>query len=296
MNTLNSVDLQYQELCKEILNQTNLRNNRTKINTYSIFGRSLRFNLKEGFPIITTKKVAWKSAFHETLWMFCQGNPDCKYLKENNVKIWNEWIQTNEEYPNGTIGNLYGQVLRHYKINDNSQIDQLQNCIDLIKNNPNSRRIIMTAWDPKTIADDSATFLENVNNGKGVLAPCHGTFIHFYVNGNTLDMSTYQRSVDICLGLPFNIVGYSLLLHMVAHVCNLEVCELVYFLGDTHLYENQLDAINQQLTIHTSYELPKLIINKKIISIFKTSINSLRIIKIIIKINYFKTKILIIYL
>lgn len=153
--------------------------------------------MQDGFPILTTKRVAFKSALHETLWMFIQGSSDCTYLKENNVTIWDEWVTAySDEFPNGTIGNMYGTVMRSYRLNETDStktIDQLQNCIDLIKKNPNSRRIVMTAFDPRFVAKDELSFEENVKEGRGVLNPCHSNFIQFNVSNGYLDLYTVQR-------------------------------------------------------------------------------------------------------
>jgi thymidylate synthase len=156
-----------------------------------------------GFPILTTKKVFYRQAFHETLWMFIQGSSDCTYLKDNNVTIWDEWCTSySDKYPNGTIGNIYGTVLRSYRLDKedpNNTIDQLQRCIDMIKNNPNSRRIVMTAFDPRFVADESLSFDENVKAGNGVLNPCHSNFIQFKVVGNKLSVYSVTRSNDFFL-------------------------------------------------------------------------------------------------
>lgn len=181
---MNTVDSQYLALAQNILNSGVGHKDRTGVGTKSLFGTSVRFDLSEGFPILTTKKVFYRQAFHETLWMFIQGSSDCSYLKENNTTIWAEWTQQTDDYPNGTIGNVYGPVLRSYRINredpDNT-IDQLQRCIDMIKTNPNSRRIVMTAFDPRFVADENLSFKENVEAGNGVLNPCHSNFIQFKV-------------------------------------------------------------------------------------------------------------------
>lgn len=181
---MSHVDIQYKEIVEKILKEGHLHKNRTGIDTLSVFGTSVRLNLQEGFPILTTKKVFYRQAFHETLWMFIQGSSDCTYLKDNNTTIWAEWSQYTDQYPNGTIGNVYGPVLRSFRLNredpDNT-IDQLQRCIDMIKTNPNSRRIVMTAFDPRFVADESLSFLENVEQGNGVLNPCHSNFIQFKV-------------------------------------------------------------------------------------------------------------------
>jgi len=158
--------------------------------------------MSEGFPILTTKKVFYRQAFHETLWMFIQGSSDCAYLKDNKVSIWDEWLVKTPEFPEGTIGNIYGTVLRNYridKLDKNNTIDQLQSCIDMIKTNPNSRRIVMTAFDPRFVADETLSFKENVEKGNGVLNPCHSNFIQFKVTNNKLSAYFVQRSGDLFL-------------------------------------------------------------------------------------------------
>lgn len=199
---MNNVDKQYIDLVKNILEKGEPHADRTGVGTLSLFGTSLRFDLAEGFPILTTKKVFYRQAFHETLWMFIQGSSDCTYLKDNNTTIWSEWSQYTAEYPNGTIGNMYGTILRSYRLNredPNNTIDQLQRCIDMIKTNPNSRRIVMTAFDPRFVADEKLSFLENVEAGNGVLNPCHSNFIQFKVVNKKLSGYFTQRSGDLFL-------------------------------------------------------------------------------------------------
>ena len=199
---MNNVDSQYISIVKEILEKGSLHQDRTGVGTLSLFGTSVKFDLSKGFPVLTTKKVFHRQAFHETLWMFIQGSTDCTYLKDNNTSIWDEWTCYTDEYPNGTIGNLYGPVLRAYRINredpDNT-VDQLQRCIDMIKTNPNSRRIVMTAFDPRFAADENLSFKENVEAGNGVLNPCHSNFIHFKVVNGKLSGHFTQRSGDFFL-------------------------------------------------------------------------------------------------
>ena len=202
--------------------------------------------------------------------MFIQGSSDCTYLKENNVKIWNEWLVKTTQFPDGTIGNLYGPVLRSFRKNkDDAEdtIDQLQRCIDIIKTDPTSRRIRMISFDPRFTADANLTFEENVTNGNGVLSPCHSNFIQFNVSNGYLDMLTVQASADIFLGLPFNFVQAGLLLSMVAQVTNLKPREVIYNIANAHIYENHIDAIMTQVK-NESYRLPVLKINPE-----KTNIN-----------------------
>lgn len=463
---MNNVDKQYIDLVKNILEKGEPHADRTGVGTLSLFGTSLRFDLSKGFPILTTKKVFYRQAFHETLWMFIQGSSDCTYLKDNNTTIWSEWtcyfgdyfdntrkrgwvknkpLQKFQDYdvlrgfpiagvskedvplaklwtsmmkrcylksahnyrfygakgifvdkrwhcvktfikdvkqlPNwklkknnwnlyeldkdyynsncyskdncvwlhtaennlyiddpieitdsegnseiylsfneaekytnipsstlnrwvskgisekcdlkyrkyvgyffkkikkegysfrilfhATIGNLYGTVLRAYRINredPNNTIDQLQRCIDMIKTNPNSRRIVMTAFDPRFVADEKLSFLENVEAGNGVLNPCHSNFIQFKVVNGKLSGYFLTRSNDVCLGAPFNYIQAALLIHMVAHVCDLEVGEVIYNVADTHIYTNHIDVLKEQIT-REPYPLPKLIIKRKVTDI-----------------------------
>lgn len=263
------IDIQYKNIVKDIIENGHIHKNRTGIDTLSVFGTSVRLNLQEGFPILTTKKVFYRQAFHETLWMFIQGSSDCKYLKDNNTTIWDEWICYDNDHPNGTIGNLYGPVLRAYRVNredPNNTIDQLQRCIDLIKSNPNSRRIVMTAFDPRFVADEQLSFEDNVKAGNGVLNPCHSNFIQFKVIDGKLSGYFLTRSNDLFLGAPFNYIGAALLVHMVAHVCELDVGEIIYNAADTHIYVNHLDALKEQIT-RDPYPLPKLIIKRKVTDI-----------------------------
>jgi thymidylate synthase len=199
---MNNVDVQYIKLVENILETGTNHSDRTGVGTLSLFGTSLRFNLSEGFPILTTKKVFYRQAFHETLWMFIQGSSDCTYLKDNNTTIWGAWTQYTDKYPNGTIGNMYGTVLRSYRLNKEDPdniIDQLQRCVDMIKTNPNSRRIVMTAFDPRFVADENLSFSENVAVGNGVLNPCHSNFIQFKVVDGKLSGYFTQRSGDLFL-------------------------------------------------------------------------------------------------
>ncbi len=263
------VDIQYKEIVEKILKEGHLHKNRTGIDTLSVFGTSVRLNLQEGFPILTTKKVFYRQAFHETIWMFIQGSSNCKYLKDNNTTIWAEWTCITDDNPDGTIGNLYGPVLRAYRKdrnNPNDTIDQLQRCIDMIKTNPNSRRIVMTAFDPRFVADEKLSFMENIEAGNGVLNPCHSNFIQFKVIDGKLHGYFLTRSNDLFLGAPFNYIQAALLVHMIAHVCELDVGEVIYNVADTHIYTNHIDVLKEQIT-REPYPLPKLVIKRKVTDI-----------------------------
>lgn len=274
----------YHQLLKEILNNGTQKGDRTGTGTISIFGYQMRFNLAEGFPLLTTKKVFTKGIIHELLW-FLQGNTNIQYLVQNNVKIWNEWPfqsylkQNNleEKFPKystewqaemrvfiekiktdnafakkwGELGPVYGKQWRNFE-----GIDQIQQLIEDIKNKPNSRRLIVSAWNPKDIPVMA----------KSGLPPCH-TLFQFYVAEGKLSCQLYQRSADVFLGVPFNIASYALFTHMVAQVCGLEVGDFIHTFGDAHIYSNHLEQVNLQLS-RSFGALPQLKLNPNIKSIF----------------------------
>ena len=223
----NEADKQYIELCKHILQNGTKKEDRTGTGTTSVFGYQMRFNLDEGFPLLTTKKVAYRSILHELLW-FISGDTNIKYLKDNNVSIWNEWADEN-----GDLGNVYGRQWRNWTTRFNIPIDQLQNVIETIRTNPDNRRMIVNSWNVGELSSMA-------------LPPCHMMF-QFYVADEKLSCQLYQRSADVFLGLPFNIASYALLTHMVAHVTDLEVGEFVHTLGDAHIYNNHIEQINEQI-------------------------------------------------
>ena len=251
----------YLDLVRNVINNGNKRNDRTGTGTLSLFGQTMRFSLTNNtIPLLTTKRVFWKGIAEELLW-FIKGSTDAKILKEKNIHIWNgngsrEFLDqhgfTSRE--EGDLGPVYGFQWRHYGARyvdcnadyEGQGIDQLHQCIELIKNNPESRRIIMTAWNPIDIPNM-------------VLPPCH-MFCQFYVSDGKLSCSLYQRSADIGLGVPFNIASYSLLTHLIAHVCGLEAGEFVHMIGDAHVYLNHVDALNEQLS-RTPMQFPTLKIN-----------------------------------
>ncbi len=261
----------YLDLCKHVMDNGTFKMDRTQTGTKSVFGYQMRFDLSEGFPLLTTKKVHLKSIIHELLW-FISGDTNIRYLVENNVKIWNAWPyetfkisadyagETMDEYVDkikndddfsakyGDLGPVYGAQWRNF-----NGVDQLQYILDLIKDNPNSRRMILSAWNPSEIKDMA-------------LPPCH-TLIQFYVADGKLSLQLYQRSADIFLGVPFNIASYALLLMMMAQVTNLEVGEFVHTLGDAHIYQNHFEQINLQLSRDTK-KLPVMEINKDVKSLF----------------------------
>ena len=224
-----------------------IREDRTGTGTKSIFGYQMRFNMKDGFPLLTTKKLHLKSIIHELLW-FLSGDTNIKYLQDNGVRIWNEWADEN-----GDLGPVYGHQWRSWSDYKGGTIDQIQQAVDLIKNNPNSRRILVSAWNPADI-DNMA------------LPPCHCLF-QFYVADGKLSLQLYQRSADVFLGVPFNIASYALLLQMMAQVTGLECGDFVHTTGDTHLYLNHLKQVDTQL-MRTPRPLPKMKINPDVKDIF----------------------------
>lgn len=218
----------YLDLLKKIMAEGTDKSDRTGTGTRSIFGAQMRFNLQEGFPLLTTKKVHLKSIIHELLW-FISGSTNIRYLQENGVRIWNEWADEN-----GELGPVYGKQWRDWVTPDGRHIDQLSNALDLIRNNPDSRRIIVCAWNPSDV-------------DKMALPPCH-TLYQFYVANGKLSCQLYQRSCDMFLGVPFNIASYALLTQMVAAVNNLEPGDFVWTGGDTHIYNNHFDQVKLQLS------------------------------------------------
>lgn len=238
---------QYQALLREILENGTDKSDRTGTGTRSIFGYQMRFNLADGFPMVTTKKLHLKSIIHELLW-FLKGDTNVRYLQENGVRIWNEWADEN-----GDLGHIYGYQWRSWPDYSGGFIDQISEAIETIRNNPDSRRIIVSAWN---VAD-----LPNMN-----LPPCHA-FFQFYVADGRLSLQLYQRSADCFLGVPFNIASYALLLLMVAQVTGLEPGEFVHTLGDAHIYNNHFEQVRLQLE-RTPLRLPKMILNPQIRNIF----------------------------
>lgn len=255
-------EYQYLNLMESVLNNGNVKGDRTGTGVSSVFGHQMRFNLKDGFPLLTTKKCHLKSIIHELIW-FLNGETNIKYLKDNNVSIWDEWANEN-----GDLGPVYGEQWRSWKSHDGEVIDQIKNLINLIKTNPDSRRLIVSAWNPAVLPDPKTEkdFNLNISNGKQALPPCHCLF-QFYVYDGKLSLQLYQRSADIFLGVPFNIASYALLLMMVAQVCNLEPHEFVHTLGDAHLYSNHYEQAKLQLS-REPYDFPKMKINPNVKDIF----------------------------
>ncbi len=238
---------QYHDLMKEVLAKGVKKSDRTGTGTLSVFGHQMRFNLADGFPMVTTKKLHLKSIIYELLW-FLKGSTDNNWLKERGVSIWNEWAA-----PDGDLGPIYGYQWRSWPAPNGQHIDQISEILETIKKNPDSRRIIVSAWNVADIP-------------RMALAPCHA-FFQFYVADGKLSCQLYQRSADIFLGVPFNIASYALLTHMVAQQCNLEVGDFIWTGGDCHLYSNHLEQVDLQLS-REFYPLPKLKILRKPDSLF----------------------------
>jgi thymidylate synthase len=251
---------QYLQLLDKILQEGALKGDRTGSGTLSIFGYQMRFALAEGFPLVTTKKIHLKSIIHELLW-FLKGETNLAYLREHNVSIWNEWADDK-----GELGPVYGYQWRSWPTPDGKSTDQIQQVINQLKQTPNSRRMIVSAWNVADLPDESISPQQNVAMGKMALAPCHA-FFQFYVADGKLSCQLYQRSCDTFLGVPFNIASYALLTHMVAQQCNLQVGDFIWTGGDVHLYLNHLEQAKLQLT-RQPYELPTLAIKRKPESIF----------------------------
>jgi len=247
----------YLDLLDHIVKNGVQKGDRTGTGTISVFGYQMRFDLSEGFPLLTTKKLHLKSIIHELLW-FLKGDTNVKYLQENGVKIWDEWADEN-----GDLGPIYGSQWRNW---NGEGIDQISELIDTIKTNPNSRRMLISAWNPSVLPDTSVSFAENVANGKATLPPCHA-FFQFYVADGKLSCQMYQRSCDTFLGVPFNIASYSLLTMMIAQVTDFLPGEFVHVLGDTHIYNNHLEQVQLQLS-REPRPLPKMNINPNVKSIF----------------------------
>jgi len=247
----------YLDLLRLIKEKGLEKGDRTGTGTKSIFGHQMRFDLSEGFPIVTTKKLHLKSIIHELLW-FINGDTNIAYLTKNGVRIWNDWA--NED---GDLGPVYGAQWRNW---NNEGIDQLSQVIEQIKTNPNSRRLMVSAWNPSVMPDTSISFEENVANGKAALPPCHA-FFQFYVTDGKLSCQLYQRSADVFLGVPFNIASYALLTLMVAQVCDLEPGDFIHTFGDVHLYNNHQEQVDLQLTREPK-PLPTMKLNPEIKSIF----------------------------
>ncbi|WP_298930525.1 thymidylate synthase [uncultured Allomuricauda sp.] len=249
---------QYHDLLKHVLEQGNQKGDRTGTGTKSVFGYQMRFDLSEGFPMVTTKKLHLKSIVHELLW-FLKGDTNIGYLQENGVRIWNEWADEN-----GDLGPVYGHQWRNW---NSEEIDQIKEVIATLKSNPNSRRMLVSAWNPSVLPDTSVSFSKNVSNGKAALPPCHA-FFQFYVADGKLSCQLYQRSADIFLGVPFNIASYALFTMMMAQVCGYEPGDFIHTFGDAHIYNNHMEQVELQLS-RDQRPLPKMRINPAVKDIFE---------------------------
>ncbi|MGI0118096.1 thymidylate synthase [Zooshikella sp. RANM57] len=251
---------QYLALMQHVYEHGVYRNDRTGTGSYSVFGYQMRFDLQQGFPLVTTKKCHLRSIIHELLW-FLKGDTNIHYLQENGVSIWNEWA-TDE----GELGPVYGKQWRSWEGANGEVVDQISQLIYDIKNNPNSRRLVVSAWNPTVLPDTSLSPKDNAATGKQALPPCHCLF-QFYVADGKLSCQLYQRSADIFIGVPFNIASYALLTMMIAQVCDLQLGEFVHTLGDAHLYANHLEQAKMQLE-RTPLPLPIMRINQDIKDLF----------------------------
>ena len=249
---------QYLDLVKHVLENGNQKGDRTGTGTKSVFGYQMRFDLNEGFPMVTTKKLHLKSIIYELLW-FLKGDTNIEYLQENGVKIWDAWADEN-----GNLGPVYGHQWRNW---NSEEIDQISDLIKELKSNPNSRRMLVSAWNPSVLPDNSKSFSENVDNNKAALPPCHA-FFQFYVSDGKLSCQLYQRSADIFLGVPFNIASYALFTMMIAQVCDLGVGEFIHTFGDAHIYNNHFEQLELQVSREPK-SLPKMILNPHIKDIFE---------------------------
>ncbi len=248
---------QFHDLLKHVLATGSHKSDRTGTGTQSVFGYQMRFNLEEGFPLLTTKKLHTRSIFHELLW-FLKGETNIKYLKDNKVTIWDEWADEN-----GELGPVYGKQWRSWETADGRTVDQITNVIEQIKKNPDSRRLLVVAFNPGEV-------------DKMALPPCHA-FFQFYVADGKLSCQLYQRSADIFLGVPFNIASYALLTHMIAQVCHLKVGEFIHTLGDAHIYSNHMDQVQLLLT-REPRPLPKLKLNPNVKNIFDFTFDDIEVI------------------
>ncbi|WP_102798100.1 thymidylate synthase [Bowmanella denitrificans] len=251
---------QYLSLMRHVLENGVKKEDRTGTGTLSLFGYQMRFNLADGFPLVTTKKCHLRSIIHELLW-FLKGETNIAYLQENNVSIWDEWATDD-----GELGPVYGQQWRSWQGADGQVIDQISEVIQQIKTNPDSRRLIVSAWNPAVLPDTRYSPKDNAAMGRQALPPCH-TLFQFYVLDGKLSCQLYQRSGDIFLGVPFNIASYALLTLMVAQVCGLQPGDFVHTFGDAHLYLNHLEQANTQLA-REPYPMPQMKINPQVRDIF----------------------------
>ena len=258
---------QYLDLLRHVESNGVKKGDRTGTGTKSIFGYQMRFDLSKGFPLVTTKKIHVKSVIHELLW-FLKGSTNISYLQENGVRIWNEWA--NEK---GDLGPIYGHQWRNW---NSDGIDQINEVIKTLKINPDSRRMLVSAWNPSVLPNPDLSFAENISNQKAALPPCHA-FFQFYVSNDKLSCQLYQRSADVFLGVPFNIASYALLTMMVAQVCNYKPGDFVHTFGDVHIYSNHKEQVKEQLS-RSPKPLPIMRLNKNVKSIFEFTYSDFNII------------------
>lgn len=256
---------QYLDLMRHVLENGTKKEDRTGTGTLSIFGYQMRFNLADGFPLVTTKKCHMRSIIHELLW-FIKGETNIAYLKDNGVSIWDEWATED-----GELGPVYGKQWRSWEGTDGTVVDQLSELLEQIKTNPDSRRLLLSAWNPTVLPDASLSPKDNAAAGRQALPPCH-TMFQFYVIDNKLSCQLYQRSGDIFLGVPFNIASYALLTMMIAQVCDLELGDFVHTFGDAHLYVNHLEQTELQLS-REPHPLPTMQLNPNVKSLFDFTID-----------------------
>ena len=258
---------QYLDLLRHVESNGVKKDDRTGTGTKSVFGYQMRFDLSKGFPLVTTKKIHVKSVIHELLW-FLKGSTNISYLQENGVRIWNEWA--NEK---GDLGPIYGHQWRNW---NSDGVDQISEVIETLKINPDSRRMLVSAWNPSVLPNPNLSFAENISNQKAALPPCHA-FFQFYVSNDKLSCQLYQRSADVFLGVPFNIASYALLTMMVAQVCNYKPGDFVHTFGDVHIYSNHEEQVKEQLS-RSLKPLPIMRLNKNVTSIFEFTYNDFEII------------------
>ncbi len=261
---------QYLDLMRHVLEHGHKKSDRTGTGTISVFGYQMRFDLSKGFPLVTTKKCHLRSIIHELLW-FLKGDTNIQYLKDNKVSIWDEWATEQ-----GDLGPVYGAQWRSWQTPDGRVIDQISQLIHDIKTNPDSRRLIVSGWNPAVLPDTKFSPKDNAAMGKQALPPCH-TLFQFYVHDGKLSCQLYQRSADIFLGVPFNIASYALLTMMVAQVCDLAPGDFVHTFGDAHLYSNHMEQVNEQLS-RTPHPLPQMKLNPAIKDIFGFSIDDFELV------------------
>ncbi|MCW7554184.1 thymidylate synthase [Endozoicomonas gorgoniicola] len=261
---------QYLDLLRHVKEHGTFKSDRTGTGTYSVFGYQMRFNLADGFPLITTKKCHLRSIIHELLW-FLKGDTNIGYLKENGVRIWDEWATET-----GDLGPVYGKQWRSWEGPNGEVVDQIQWLLDEIKKNPDSRRLVISAWNPTVLPDVKHSPKENAAMGKQALPPCHCLF-QFYVLDGKLSCQLYQRSADIFLGVPFNIASYALLTMMIAQVCGLELGEFVHTFGDAHIYSNHLEQVDEQLS-REPLPLPTMKLNPMIKDLFEFTIDDIELV------------------